>query len=627
MKEEGTTQPSSPSSSSKSMLSESTARPQATPTHHLHHQISQSQQPPPPNLDAANVQIPEGLLLLALQELQRSTSAPQPLRPPPPAPLPSTPSLPNFGGANNDAARIFQQMLLSQMLISPQLPAALDLASTLTSVTTPLSTTIPSAVTAPQNALWQHNMCGWPACEFPCDSLAALLRHLHEYHPFSERTVEEMRAQIEKVETLEHRLTVERNRLQGMMQHLRMKPSPDTTTPSLGKAEPQSPIRSPKHEPCALSYPVISQPTSNFNPEAPASTSPAQMSPPTSMAADSSVQQPSSTSSTSFLTVPATPSVSHSASVTVAAPLTPQPPKHSLNTMPPLITHSHSVGPVCGLTPLQRAASIASTETSPNPDLKPFVPRRSRISDKTVQPISSDIAKNRDFYRSNDVRPPYTYASLIRQAIMESPDCQLTLNEIYTWFTDTFAYFRRNAATWKNAVRHNLSLHKCFQRVEQNVKGAVWTVDDSEFYRRRPQRANATRSQPQTPLPEEVAQRFMDHGLGSIFDVQSYDPSSSSAEGFGINGGLDSVLSFLATQADVHNPLSLLSAAAAASEHGSGVTTPRPTISIKDESSDQEQQSISSIVCNGARSLTVENPTPAKRPASANPVINAVTSC
>ncbi|KAI1694976.1 forkhead domain-containing protein [Ditylenchus destructor] len=39
--------------------------------------------------------------------------------------------------------------------------------------------------------------------------------------------------------------------------------------------------------------------------------------------------------------------------------------------------------------------------------------------------------------------------SLIRQAIMESKDCQLTLNEIYQWFTETFAYFRRNAATWK----------------------------------------------------------------------------------------------------------------------------------------------------------------------------------
>lgn len=38
------------------------------------------------------------------------------------------------------------------------------------------------------------------------------------------------------------------------------------------------------------------------------------------------------------------------------------------------------------------------------------------------------------------------------QAILETPDRQLTLNEIYNWFTRMFAYFRRNTATWK--VRH-----------------------------------------------------------------------------------------------------------------------------------------------------------------------------
>ncbi len=76
-------------------------------------------------------------------------------------------------------------------------------------------------------------------------------------------------------------------------------------------------------------------------------------------------------------------------------------------------------------------------------------PIRRRVSDKGVLPIAADIARNRDFYRNHDVRPPYTYASLIRQAIMEAKDRQLTLNEIYAWFQDTFAYFRRNAATWK----------------------------------------------------------------------------------------------------------------------------------------------------------------------------------
>ncbi|XP_038605006.1 LOW QUALITY PROTEIN: forkhead box protein P4 [Tachyglossus aculeatus] len=112
-------------------------------------------------------------------------------------------------------------------------------------------------------------------------------------------------------------------------------------------------------------------------------------------------------------------------------------------------------------------------------------PARRRSTDKFCTPISSELAQNHEFYKNADVRPPFTYASLIRQAILETPDRQLTLNEIYNWFTRMFAYFRRNTATWKNAVRHNLSLHKCFVRVE-NVKGAVWTVDENEYQKRRP---------------------------------------------------------------------------------------------------------------------------------------------
>jgi len=117
----------------------------------------------------------------------------------------------------------------------------------------------------------------------------------------------------------------------------------------------------------------------------------------------------------------------------------------------------------------------------------PDSPARRRIAERSNLDITEEIQRNREFYKNADVRPPFTYASLIRQAIIEAPERQLTLNEIYNWFTTTFCYFRRNAATWKNAVRHNLSLHKCFMRVE-NVKGAVWTVDELEFYKRRPQR-------------------------------------------------------------------------------------------------------------------------------------------
>uniref|UniRef100_A0A1I7URE3 Fork-head domain-containing protein n=1 Tax=Caenorhabditis tropicalis TaxID=1561998 RepID=A0A1I7URE3_9PELO len=285
---------------------------------------------------------------------------------------------------------------------------------------------------------------------------------------------------------------------------------------------------------------------------------------------------------------------------------------HQLSTssQPSSLQASGSGGPIL----LQRAASSASTETSPNPD-KSFVPRRSRISDKTVQPIATDIAKNRDFYQKNDVRPPYTYASLIRQAIMESTDCQLTLNEIYTWFTDTFAYFRRNAATWKNAVRHNLSLHKCFQRVEQNVKGAVWTVDDSEFYRRRPNRSSATRSQPQTPIPEDISQQklFDSSALNTFFEMQNFDPATMSGESFGLNGNnLDSVLSLLAST-DVNNPLHMLSAAAASNHQGS------------EQVSSNSKEEMMDCGENGHTLKVAGLPKATKRPASTNP--SSFSSC
>ncbi|KAJ4934244.1 hypothetical protein JOQ06_007044 [Pogonophryne albipinna] len=154
---------------------------------------------------------------------------------------------------------------------------------------------------------------------------------------------------------------------------------------------------------------------------------------------------------------------------------------------PPQMSLSQSAtAPSTPLTPLSGSPSVL-TPTS----MFTGTPVRRRYSRSVSQ--GNDIVDNKEFYLSTEVRPPFTYASLIRQAIFESPRNQLTLNEIYNWFTRTFAYFRRNAATWKNAVRHNLSLHKCFLRLE-NVKGAVWTVDEIEFHRRRPQKAAGTGS-------------------------------------------------------------------------------------------------------------------------------------
>uniref|UniRef100_A0A0N4ZNC9 Fork-head domain-containing protein n=1 Tax=Parastrongyloides trichosuri TaxID=131310 RepID=A0A0N4ZNC9_PARTI len=157
-----------------------------------------------------------------------------------------------------------------------------------------------------------------------------------------------------------------------------------------------------------------------------------------------------------------------------------------------------------------------------------------KVPNKVTRYDDSDFIKDREYYSVNDVRPPYTYANLIRQAIKESKSNQLTLNEIYQWFHDSFVYFRRNQATWKNAVRHNLSLHKCFVRYEYNDRGAVWTVNDEEYFRRRPHNgtSKSARTSPihnsndcQIPhdksLLEELSKAALDFSKGSLNELDS----------------------------------------------------------------------------------------------------------
>ncbi|XP_028309398.1 forkhead box protein P1-B-like isoform X2 [Gouania willdenowi] len=182
---------------------------------------------------------------------------------------------------------------------------------------------------------------------------------------------------------------------------------------------------------------------------------------------------------------------------------------------PPTSLSQSATAPSTPLTPLSESPSVLTPSS-----LFTGTPVRRRYS----RSVSQDIIDNKDFYLSTEVRPPFTYASLIRQAIFESPRNQLTLNEIYNWFTRNFAYFRRNAATWKNAVRHNLSLHKCFVRLE-NVKGAVWTVDEIEFHRRRPQKTgNGTLLRISQNNPGFAGSALQSGGLES--NTSYYSPAS-----------------------------------------------------------------------------------------------------
>ncbi|XP_065258068.1 forkhead box protein N2 [Emys orbicularis] len=84
--------------------------------------------------------------------------------------------------------------------------------------------------------------------------------------------------------------------------------------------------------------------------------------------------------------------------------------------------------------------------------------------------------------KSATSKPPYSFSLLIYMAIEQSPNKSLPVKEIYSWILERFPYFATAPTGWKNSVRHNLSLNKCFRKVERshgkvNGKGSLWCVD------------------------------------------------------------------------------------------------------------------------------------------------------
>lgn len=77
-----------------------------------------------------------------------------------------------------------------------------------------------------------------------------------------------------------------------------------------------------------------------------------------------------------------------------------------------------------------------------------------------------------------------SYADLITQAIGSAPEKRLTLSQIYEWMVQNVPYFKdkgdsNSSAGWKNSIRHNLSLHNRFMRVqnEGTGKSSWWMIN------------------------------------------------------------------------------------------------------------------------------------------------------
>ncbi|GAM39237.1 hypothetical protein TCE0_034f10614 [Talaromyces pinophilus] len=140
---------------------------------------------------------------------------------------------------------------------------------------------------------------------------------------------------------------------------------------------------------------------------------------------------------------------------------------------------------------------------------------------------------------AKDLKPPYSYATMIAQAIFSSEEEKLTLNSIYQWIMEKYAFYRHSQSGWQNSIRHNLSLNKAFQKVPRRTdepgKGMKWMIAPEhrqEYWKKQLRKGNNS-SAPSSPATKEPpSSRGTNGHAGSsyegIFSATKTSPQTTS---------------------------------------------------------------------------------------------------
>ncbi|KHN81281.1 Forkhead box protein O [Toxocara canis] len=193
------------------------------------------------------------------------------------------------------------------------------------------------------------------------------------------------------------------------------------------------------------------------------------------------------------------------------------------------VTENHSPATVCGLPSSSvlldhgrsTSGALAATSSPQLPDLNSTQPLfASSGSEGNLLPVT--MKKKRIRKKPADVvsqkKPnPWgeeSYSDLIAKALECAPEKRMKLNEIYQWFSANIAYFRERssaeeAAGWKNSIRHNLSLHSRFMRIQNEGAGksSWWVINPDAKPGRNPRRQRSATLETSTKAAIEKKRR------------------------------------------------------------------------------------------------------------------------
>lgn len=107
---------------------------------------------------------------------------------------------------------------------------------------------------------------------------------------------------------------------------------------------------------------------------------------------------------------------------------------------------------------ISRPQQLEKVTVSGNTSLRPSEASAvaENVDHREDSPAEDDHSENSELNMNigSDVKPPYSYASLIAQAINSSNDKKMTLNGIYNYITVNFPYYQLAQNGWQ-VIRNN----------------------------------------------------------------------------------------------------------------------------------------------------------------------------
>ena len=75
-------------------------------------------------------------------------------------------------------------------------------------------------------------------------------------------------------------------------------------------------------------------------------------------------------------------------------------------------------------------------------------------------------------------KPSLTYIALIGKALLSTPSVQMDINSIYNYIIENYSFYRTTTLSWRNSIRHNLSVNDCFVKAGKMGSGRcfLWGI-------------------------------------------------------------------------------------------------------------------------------------------------------